>query len=59
MQWSIDSITIKSKEETFAEFHSKVTFEDIYDYALSKVSKPTSIDVIRGIIGGPNMVYKF
>ena len=46
-----------SKEEMFAEFHGKITFKNIYDYALSKVSKPTSIDVIRGIIGGPNTVY--
>ena len=42
----------------FTEFHSKIHFKDIYDYALSKVAKPTSIDMIRGIIGGPNTIYK-
>ena len=55
----IDSITIDlSKEEIFTEFHGKIHFKDIYEYALSKVVKPTSIDVIRGIIGGPNTIYK-
>ena len=47
-----------SKEEMFAEFQGKIHFKDIYDYVLSKVAKPTSIDMIRGIIGHPNMVYK-
>ena len=28
------------------------------DYGLEKVSKATSIDLIKGIIGGPNMKYK-
>ena len=54
MYSTIDSITIDlSKEEMFTEFHGKIHFKDIYDYALSKVVKPTSIEVIRGIIGGP------
>ena len=43
-----------SKEEMFTEFHGKIHFKDIYEYGLSKVVKPTSIDMIRGIIGGPN-----
>ena len=47
-----------SKEKMFIEFHSKIHFKDIYEYALSKVVKPTSIDMIRGIIGGPNTIYK-
>ena len=47
-----------SKEKMFIEFHSKIHFKDIYEYALSKVVKPTSIDVITGIIGGPNTIYK-
>ena len=42
----------------FEEFHSKIHFKDIYDYALSKVTKPTSIDVMRGIIGSPNTIDK-
>ena len=47
-----------SKEEMFEEFHGKIHFKEIYDYALSKVTKPTSIDVVRGIVGGPNTIYK-
>ena len=47
-----------SKEEMVTEFYGKIHFKDIYEYALSKVVKPTSIDVIRGIIGGPNTVHK-
>ena len=57
MYSSVDSITMDlSKEEMFAEFHGKIHFKDIY--ASSKVAKPTSINVIRGIIGDANMVYK-
>ena len=59
MYSSIESIAMDlSKEEMFAEFHGKIHFKDIYDYALSKVVKPTSIDMIHGIIGGPNTIYK-
>ena len=47
-----------SKEEMFAEFRGKMHFKDIYDYTLSKVVKPTSIDMIHGIIGGPNTIYQ-
>ena len=39
-------------------YSEKINFSDILDYGLEKVSKPTSIDIIKGIIGGPNMKYK-
>ena len=47
-----------SKEEMFTEFRGKIHFKDIYEHALSEVVKPTSIDMIRGITGGPNTIYK-
>ena len=46
-----------SKEKL--EFYTnKIPFERCLDYGLEKVSKATSIDLIKGIIGGPNMKYK-
>ena len=40
------------------DFSSKITFADCMEYGLEKVSKATSIELIRGIIAGPNMKYK-
>ena len=46
-----------SKEKL--EFYTnKIPFERCLDYGLEKVSKAASIDLIKGIIGGPNMKYK-
>ena len=39
-------------------YSEKIHFSDILDYGLEKVSKATSTDIIKGIIGGPNMKYK-
>ena len=47
-----------SKGELFSRFHNKIDFSDIKDYALNKVTKPTSIDLVRGIVAGPNNDYK-
>ena len=47
-----------SNDEMFKEFHGKTTFQDTCNYALSKVTKPTRIDVVREIIGGPKTMYK-
>ena len=47
-----------SKEELFSKFHNKIDFRVIKDYALNKVTKPTSIDLVRGIVAGPNNDYK-
>ena len=46
------------KEELFAHFHSKITHQAIKDYGLEKLSKATNMDIICGVIGGPNMLYK-
>ena len=40
------------------DFSSKISFADCMDYGLESVSWATSIELIRGIIGGPNMRYK-
>ena len=40
------------------EFSETITFESCMEYGLEKVKKPTSIDLVRGIIAGPNMKYK-
>ena len=40
------------------DFSSKITFVDCMEYGLEKVSKATSIELIRGIIAHPNMKYK-
>ena len=40
------------------EFSKTITFESCMEYGLEKVKKPTSIDLVRGIIAGPNMKYK-
>ena len=37
-----------SKEELFSKFHNKIDFSVIKDYALNKVTKPTSIDLVTG-----------
>ena len=47
-----------SKEELFSCYHSKISHQSIKDYGLEKLTKATNMDIIRGIIGGPNMLYK-
>ena len=47
-----------SREKLFTKYHNKIPFDVIKDYKLSKVSKPTSIDVVRSIVAGPNNEYK-
>ena len=47
-----------SKEELFLKFHNKIDFSVIKDYALNKVTNPTSIHLVRGIVAGPNNDYK-
>ena len=47
-----------SKEELFTKFHNKIKFSVIKDYALNKVTTPTSIDLVKGIVAGPNNDYK-
>ena len=39
-------------------YKDKISFSSILDYGLEKVPKATSINIIKGIIGGPNMKYK-
>ena len=46
-----------SKEELFLKFHNKIDF-CVKDYALNKVTKPTSTDLVRRIVAGPNNDYK-
>ena len=41
-----------------SKFHNKIPFDAIKNYALSKLTTPTSIDVVRGIVAGPNNNYK-
>ena len=47
-----------AKEELFSYYHSKITHQAIKDYGLEKLSKATNMDIIHGIIGGSNMMYK-
>ena len=47
-----------SKEELFMKFHNNTDFSVIKDYVLNKVTKPTSIDLVRDIVAGPNNDYK-
>ena len=39
-------------------YKNKISFASILDYGLEKVTKATSTDIIKGIIGGLNMRYK-
>ena len=45
-------------KECFEYFESKISFAACMDYWLEKVSRATSIELVRGIIAGPNMKYK-
>ena len=47
-----------SEEELFSKFYNKIDFSVVKDYALNKVTTPTSIDLVRGIVAGPNNNYK-
>ena len=40
------------------QFSNTISFESCMEYGLEKVKKPMSIDLVRGIIAGPNMKYK-
>ena len=46
------------KEELFSYYHGKITHQAIKDYGLEKLSKATNMDIIHGMIGGPDMLYK-
>ena len=46
-----------AKEDLFSHYHGKITHQAIKDYGLEKLSKATNMNLIRGIIGWPNMLY--
>ena len=46
------------EEELFSKFQNKIVFDDIKNFALSQVTTPSSKDVVRGIVAGPNNDYK-